>query len=49
MSETVTSPQIVPSSGTASGRGGGRGRGRSGSRGRGNAFRKQRSFLIHFF
>jgi len=35
MSETVASPPIVPSSGTASGRGGGRGRGRSGSRGRG--------------
>jgi hypothetical protein len=36
MSETVASPPIVPSSGTASGRGGGQGRGQSGSRGRGN-------------
>jgi len=36
MSETVASPPIIPSSGTASGRGSGRGRGQSGSRGRGN-------------
>jgi len=35
MSETVASPPIVPSSGTAGGRGGRRGRGQSGSRGRG--------------
>ena len=36
MSETVASPPIVPSSGTASERGNGRGRGQSGSRGCGN-------------
>jgi len=41
MSETVASPPIVPSSGTASGRGGGRGRGRSGSRGCGNRHRSR--------
>jgi len=36
MSETVASPPIVPSSGTASGCGGGQGLRQSGSRGRGN-------------